>query len=113
MSQSTDSLDSFRRYDHQMVIDSDNHKLYVFGGKLEAERESEVGLESRYSGLYEYDLTLHTWRLLLCVAFSLSAFSCLTNSSPPSLKVATRILQPLPPLPPDLPNKSSPVSVTQ
>ncbi|KAA1063777.1 hypothetical protein PGTUg99_001630 [Puccinia graminis f. sp. tritici] len=61
-------------FDHQMVLDSDRRKIYVFGGKIiqpadslsqeTASSSSRVTL-NQYSGLFEYDLTTRTWVQLM------------------------------------------------
>ncbi|KAH9455787.1 hypothetical protein Pst134EA_023235 [Puccinia striiformis f. sp. tritici] len=52
-------------FDHQMVLDSDRRKMYVFGGKI-IQHESTPSVRSdRYSGLFEYDLTTQTWTQLM------------------------------------------------
>ncbi|POV98435.1 hypothetical protein PSTT_14450 [Puccinia striiformis] len=52
-------------FDHQMVLDSDRRKIYVFGGKI-IQHESTPSVRSdRYSGLFEYDLTTQTWTQLM------------------------------------------------
>lgn len=61
-------------FDHQMVLDSERRKMYVFGGKIiqpnpvsfqdSAGSSSQIG-SSQYSGLFEYDLTTRTWLQLM------------------------------------------------
>lgn len=46
-------------FDHQMVIDSQNQAIYVFGGKTIA-----PGGSDHYSGLYKYEIDSKKWTLL-------------------------------------------------
>ncbi|EGG07447.1 uncharacterized protein MELLADRAFT_48111 [Melampsora larici-populina 98AG31] len=68
-------------FDHQMVLDSDTGKIYVFGGKvirpnyrppLPGDSTTDSSLQAKpssppaqYSGLYEYDLNTKIWTQLL------------------------------------------------
>lgn len=47
-------------YDHQMVIDSEEQKIYVFGGRTISQEPSL----SVNSGLYVYDIALNKWKIL-------------------------------------------------
>lgn len=47
-------------YDHQMCIDSDAQVIYVFGGRTITASSVEIS----YSGLYSYDISAVTWRLI-------------------------------------------------
>jgi hypothetical protein len=51
-------------FDHQMCIDSDKSKIYVFGGQSLVISLSDVPVsssEKMYSGLYEYHIPSNTW----------------------------------------------------
>lgn len=61
-----------RRYDHQMVVDSEGQRLFVFGGKLSQAPASD-SIEGRYSGMYSCDIASRKWTYLLCVSFRLSS----------------------------------------
>lgn len=68
-------------FDHQMVLDSDTRKIYVFGGKvirpdgrppLPGDSNTDGSLNAKtslsgnqYSGLYEYDLSTRIWNKLI------------------------------------------------
>ncbi|KAH9814841.1 hypothetical protein DFH28DRAFT_894055 [Melampsora americana] len=68
-------------FDHQMVLDSDTRKIYVFGGKvirpnwrppLPGDSNTDSTLQAKtslsatqYSGLYEYDLNSKIWTKLM------------------------------------------------
>ncbi|OAV88452.1 hypothetical protein PTTG_08015 [Puccinia triticina 1-1 BBBD Race 1] len=61
-------------YDHQMVLDSERRKIYVFGGKIvqpvdhlshETASSSSRVSPNPYSGLFEYDLTTQAWIQLM------------------------------------------------
>lgn len=65
-------------FDHQMVLDAEKRKMYVFGGKViqpgsvfqEAPALGSSSSKSsacQYSGLYEYDLSSRTWMRLMYV----------------------------------------------
>ena len=47
-------------FDHQMAMDSAAQVLYVCGGRVNDNRAGE----SRYCGLYSYDVATNKWRLL-------------------------------------------------
>ena len=53
-------------FDHQMCIDPDQGKIYVFGGQSlfisMAEGHVPSVSEKMYSGLYEYHINSNTWR---------------------------------------------------
>jgi hypothetical protein len=51
-----------------MVMDSESQMLYVFGGRVVDGDWDEL----RYSGLYNYNIRTSKWKLLQCVAPSLS-----------------------------------------
>ncbi|PLW20625.1 hypothetical protein PCANC_06013 [Puccinia coronata f. sp. avenae] len=59
-------------FDHQMVLDSDRRKIYVFGGKIiqplgspSKDAPGSSSQVSQYSGMYEYDLTTGKWTQLM------------------------------------------------
>ncbi|CAH7688170.1 Muskelin N-terminus-domain-containing protein [Phakopsora pachyrhizi] len=49
-------------FDHQMVLDSESRKIYVFGGKIIQSFQVFSGpISNQYSGLFEYDLKTRSW----------------------------------------------------
>lgn len=48
-------------HDHQMVVDSENQIIYLFGGKIQS---PSLSSEVRYSGLYSYDIGANQWALI-------------------------------------------------
>ncbi len=48
-------------YDHQMVMDADRGVMYVFGGR---NLTQDAAADSRYSGLYSYNIAANKWTLL-------------------------------------------------
>ncbi|KAG0148655.1 hypothetical protein CROQUDRAFT_654483 [Cronartium quercuum f. sp. fusiforme G11] len=80
-------------FDHQMVLDSDARKIYVFGGKVIQPNQSSIfhdssgnGLlssqpQNQYSGLYEYDLGTATWSKLMSDPASSSTSEPFPNSA--------------------------------
>ncbi|KAI9021961.1 Muskelin N-terminus-domain-containing protein [Hyaloraphidium curvatum] len=48
-------------HDHQMVIDSENQMIYLFGGKIQG---PSLASDTRYSGFYSYDITNNHWTLV-------------------------------------------------
>ncbi|XP_052862316.1 muskelin isoform X3 [Anopheles cruzii] len=53
-------------FDHQMCIDVEKQTIYVFGGRiLEPKNEEETTGQYRYSGLFSYHISTHTWTHIL------------------------------------------------
>jgi hypothetical protein len=51
-------------HDHQMIVDSENQIIYLFGGKIQSPSNSPNSPDTRYSGLYSYDISANQWALI-------------------------------------------------
>jgi hypothetical protein len=74
----TQEADNSCSFDHQMVVDSDNRFLYIFGGK-----HYDPAGQANYSGLYRFNLDTEAWTCL-STDVDVSAVSYPTSASIPS-----------------------------
>ncbi|MBW0482596.1 hypothetical protein O181_022311 [Austropuccinia psidii MF-1] len=90
-------------FDHQMVLDSDTRKIYVFGGKIiqpansipqeghpSGPSSSRSG-HNQYNGLYEYDLTTNKWTQLMNDPGQSLNLTCDIHSTVSSTSIPSRM----------------------